>query len=153
MRFRATIKSGGKTATGIEIPASVVEGLDAGKKPLVKVTINGYAYRSAIATMGGRFMVGVSAEVRAAAGVAGGDTVDVELQVDTEPRTVAVPPALAKALAGNAKAEQAFDALSNSAKTRLTAPIEKAKADETRERNVKKAMDSLRVGASVAGRR
>ena len=72
MRFRTTILQGGKTATGIQVPEEVVEALGAGKRPAVKVTINGYTYRNTVAVMGGVSMVGVSAEHRAGAGVAGG---------------------------------------------------------------------------------
>src|SRR5207342_3300470 len=78
MKFRATVEQSGKTATGIEVPAEVVAALGSSRKPPVRVTINDYTYRSTVATMGGRFMVGVSADVRAAAGVAAGDVVDVE---------------------------------------------------------------------------
>ena len=91
MRFHTTILQGGKTATGIRVPDEVVEALGSGRRPAVTVTINGYTYRSTIAVMGGEYMVGVSAEHRAGAGVAGGDEVDVDLELDTAPREVAVP--------------------------------------------------------------
>src|SRR2546430_12207801 len=68
MKFRATIELAGKTATGIEVPATVVAKLGSSKKPAVRVTIKGYTYRSTIATMAGRFMLPISAEVREAAG-------------------------------------------------------------------------------------
>ncbi len=71
MRFRTTIEQNGKTATGIPVPDEVVEALGSGKRPAVTITINGYTYRNTIAVMGGVFMVGVSAEHRAGAGVAG----------------------------------------------------------------------------------
>src|SRR4029079_11930768 len=74
MKFRTTILQGGKTATGIEVPPEIVEGLGSGKRPAVRVTINGSTYRSTVAVMGGAFMIGVSAEVRAAGrGAGGGD--------------------------------------------------------------------------------
>jgi hypothetical protein len=73
MRFRATIEQSGLTATGIEVPAKVVADLGSSKHPRVRVTINGFTYRSSVASMGGRFMLGVSAKVREGAGVAGGD--------------------------------------------------------------------------------
>ena len=82
----------------MQIPAVVVEGLGSSKRPLVKVTINRHTYRSAIAVMGGVFMLGVSAENRAAAGVAAGQDVDVDIELDTEPREVPVPADFAKAL-------------------------------------------------------
>jgi len=91
MRFRASVDLHGKSATGIVVPPEVVEGLGSSKKPKVTVTINGYSYPSSIATMGGRFLIPVSAEVRAGAGVSAGDVVDVGVELDTAPRTVEVP--------------------------------------------------------------
>jgi hypothetical protein len=72
MKFRASLESNGKTATGICVPVEVVESLGSSKRPAVRVTINGHTYRSSVAVMGGVFMLGVSAENRAGAGVAGG---------------------------------------------------------------------------------
>jgi hypothetical protein len=86
MRFRTTIQQSGKTATGIQVPEQVIEALGSGRRPAVKVTINGYTYRSSVAVLGGRYMVGVSAEHRAGAVVAGGDEVDVDIELDTAPR-------------------------------------------------------------------
>jgi Bacteriocin-protection, YdeI or OmpD-Associated/Domain of unknown function (DUF1905) len=144
MRFRTTVLQAGKTATGIVVPPEVVEGLGAGKRPAVRVTINGYAYRSTVATVDGKFMVGVSADVRERAGVAGGDTVDVDVELDTAPREVSVPEELAKVLRSDPKASAKFETLSNSAKQRLVLPIENAKKPETRDRNIDKAMAELR---------
>jgi hypothetical protein len=146
MRFRATIEQGGKTATGIEIPAEIVAGLGSSKHPKVRVTINGYTYRSSVASMGGRFMLGVSATVREGAGVAGGDTVDIDIELDTEPREVIVPPDLAAALKRDAKASRVFEALSYSKKQRFVLPIEEAKTAETRQRRVDKTIGALREG-------
>jgi len=148
MRFRTRVLRAGKTATGVEVPAKVVDALGSTKRPLVKVTINGYTYRSAIAPMGGVFMLGISEEVRRKTGVAGGDTVDVEVELDTQPRDVEVPPELAKALAKDAKAKKFFESLSYSGKIRLVAPIANGKTPETRERNLDKAMAALRAGTA-----
>ena len=148
MRFRATIERGDKTATGIEVPAQVVEDLGGGKHPKVRVTIDGYTYRSRVASMGGRFMVGVSATVREEAGVAGGDVVDVDLELDTEPRVVEVPPDLAEALARDATAKRFFDGLSYSRQQWFTLSVEGAKKPETRKRRVDKAIEMLREGRS-----
>src|SRR4029450_8602831 len=98
MRFRTTILQSGKTATGIEVPDEVMEALGSGKRPAVTVTVNGYSYRRTGAAVAGRSMVGLSAEHRAGAGVAGGDEVEVDLELDTAPREVAVPDELAAAL-------------------------------------------------------
>jgi hypothetical protein len=86
MTFRTKILQAGKTATGIQVPEAIVEQLGAGKRPPVKITINGYTYRSTVAVMGGKFMIGVSAEVRERAKVAGGDLVSVALELDKAPR-------------------------------------------------------------------
>jgi Bacteriocin-protection, YdeI or OmpD-Associated/Domain of unknown function (DUF1905) len=146
MRFQATLLLAGKTATGIEVPAEVVEALDAGKKPPVRVTLGGYAYRSTIAARGDRFLVGVSAEHREAAGVAAGDVLDVDLELDTEPREVSVPADLAAALDADSKARTFFESLSYSQKKWYVLPIEQAKAAETRGRRVRKAIGMLREG-------
>src|ERR1051325_11826050 len=98
MRFRTTILQSGKTATGIRIPDEVVESLGAGRRPAVRVTIGGHTYRSTVAVMGDAYMVGVNADNRAAAGVKGGDEVDVEIELDTAPREIEVPDELATAL-------------------------------------------------------
>lgn len=146
MRFRTTVLLDGKTATGIEVPAEVVTGLGAGKRPPVTVTINGYTYRSTVAPMGGVFMLPVSAEVRAAAGVAAGDEVEVEVTLDSEPREVSVPPDFSAALDGDAEARRFFDRLSYSSRRRLVLAIEGAKSEETRQRRITKTLDNLREG-------
>lgn len=147
MRFRTKILAAGKTAAGIEVPAKVVQGLGSSKVPLVTVTINGgYTYRSAVAVMGGKFMIGVSNDNRKAAGVAAGDTVDVDLELDTAPRELALPDDFAKALGRDAKAKKVFEGLSNSKKQRLVLPVANGKTAETRQRNIEKAMVALREG-------
>jgi hypothetical protein len=144
MKFHARIEGADKTAAGIEVPAEVVTALGDTKKPPVRVTINGYTYRSTVATLSGRFMVGVSNEVRANPGVAAGDEVDVEMELDTAPREVSVPPELAKELAADAAAGKAFEALSYSKKRLIVDPVANAKTAETRDRNIAKALSSLR---------
>jgi hypothetical protein len=146
MRFRTKILAAGKTAAGIEVPPKVVEALGSTKVPLVLVTINRYTYRSAVAVMGGKFMIGVSNENRRAAGVAAGETVDVDLELDTEPRELAVPDDFAKALGRDAKAKKVFEGLSNSKKQRLVLPVANGKTPETRQRNIDKAMTALKEG-------
>lgn len=98
MRFRATVLLGGKTATGIPVPDEVVAGLGSSKRPAVRITIAGHSYRSTVARMGQEFMLPLSAENRTSAGVAAGDEVDVDIELDTEPREVTVPPDFAAEL-------------------------------------------------------
>ncbi len=145
MKFTTTIhQDPGRSTTGLVLSAEQVEALGQGKKPPVKVTINGYTYRSTVASMGGRFMIAVSSEVREKAGVSGGDTVEVELELDTEPRTVEEPADLKAALDADPVARAAFDKLSNSHKKQHTLAIEGAKAAETRARRVEKTIAILR---------
>jgi hypothetical protein len=146
MRFRTTILQAGKTATGIRVPDEIVEGLGAGKRPPVRVTINGYTYRSTIAVMGGDYMVGVNADNRAAAGVSGGDDVDVDIELDTAPREVTLPPDFAAALDAEPAARATFDKLSNSNRGWHTYQIEGAKSPETRRRRIEKSIAALREG-------
>lgn len=146
MRFHATIEQSGKTATGIRIPDEVVEALGSGKRPAVKVTINGYTYRNTVAVMGGVYMVGVSAEHRAGSGVAGGDEVDVDIELDTGPREVVVPDDFAAALDAEPKARATFDGLSYSNRSWHVLSINGAKTDETRQRRIGKSVETLRDG-------
>jgi hypothetical protein len=143
MRFRTQIVLGGKTATGMEVPAEVVESLGAGKRPPVRVTINGFTYRSTIAVMGGVYMVGVNAENRASTGVAAGDEVDVDIELDTEAREVTVPPDLAEALAADDGARRRFNEISYSNQRRHVLSVEQAKTPETRQRRIAKAVATL----------
>jgi hypothetical protein len=147
MRFHATIRLDGKTATGIEVPADVLAALGPGKRPKVRVTIHGYTYPSTVGSMGGRSLIPVSAEVRAQAGVAAGDEVDVDLVADTEPRQVEVPADLATALGREPAAREAFDKLSYSGQRRHVVAIEQAKTAETRGRRIDKAITELSAAA------
>jgi hypothetical protein len=145
LRFNTTILTSGKTATGICIPDDIIEKLGAGKKPPIKVTLNGYTYRSTVAVMGGKFMVGVNADVREAAGVKGGDKLNVEIELDAEERTIEAPAEFQKMLNKNAAAKKIFETLSYSKKKALIIPVVNAKTDETRNRNIEKALNSLLV--------
>ncbi|WP_433515109.1 YdeI/OmpD-associated family protein [Nonomuraea sp. CA-143628] len=146
MRFRGVVELGGKTATGIEVPAEVVEGLGGSRRPAVSVTINGYGYRSTVASMGGRYMLPVSAENRQGAGVAAGDEVEVTLELDTAPREVAVPADLAAALDDVPEAKRFFEGLSYSRKLRYVLQVEGAKKAETRQRRVADTVARLANG-------
>jgi Bacteriocin-protection, YdeI or OmpD-Associated/Domain of unknown function (DUF1905) len=146
MRFETRVLQNGKTATGIRVPDDVMTALGAGKKPPVRVTINGHSYRSTVATIDGQPMVGLSADNRAAAGVSGGDDVVVDVELDMAPREVEVPPELAAALAADPVAAAFFASLSNSNKSWHTLQIAGAKTEETRQRRLEKSMQMLREG-------
>ncbi len=146
MKFRTTIKQSGKTATGIEVPESVMDALASGRRPPVRVTIGAYTYRSTVATVDGKPMVGLSAEHRAGAGVEGGQEVEVDVQLDTEKREVVVPPELAAALDAEPRARATFDALSPSNKGWHVLQVTGAKTRETRDRRIERSIAALREG-------
>ena len=148
MRFRTTVELGGKTATGIAVPDEVVEELGSGKRPAVTVTINSHTYRSTVATMGGRFMLPLSAENRQGAGVVAGDEVEVEVTLDTAPREISVPDDLAAALADAPEAKAFFESLSYSRQRRWVLQIEAAKKPETRQRRVADTVAKLAAGVA-----
>jgi hypothetical protein len=143
MEFRSIVELGGKTATGIEVPADVVEALGSGKRPPVTVTVGGHTYRTTVAPMGGRYMIPLSAENRAASGLSAGDDVDVEIALDTAPREMKAPDDLAEALRASPEAEAFFESLSFSHKRSYVDWIESAKKDETRQRRVAQAIELL----------
>jgi hypothetical protein len=145
MKFHTTLLQSGKTAVGIQVPNEVVEALGAGKRPPVRVTINGYTYRNTIAVMGGVFMVGVSAENREQAHVAGGDAVDVDIELDTEPRQLTLPPDFSEALDRAPDARRQFEKLSYSRQQALVLPIGEARTPETRQRRIDNALKTLRA--------
>jgi|EndMetStandDraft_7_1072992.scaffolds.fasta_scaffold259354_2 hypothetical protein len=138
-KFKGTLAQVGNN-TGIEVPPAIVEALGAGKKPAVSVNVNGYAYRSTIAVMGGRYMIAFSADKRAATGIKGGDKIEVTLELDTAPRVMEVPPDLQKALDRNKAAKAYFANLSYSNQRRHIDPINDAKSDETRARRIEKSV-------------
>jgi hypothetical protein len=146
MRFHTTILQTGKTAAGIEVPEEIVTALGSGKRPKVSVTINGYTYRSSIAPMNGVYMVGVSSDVRAAAGVSGGEEVDVDIELDTAPRVITVPDDFAAALDAEPAARATFESLSYSNKSWHVLQIEGAKTEDTRQRRIAKSVEALREG-------
>lgn len=134
MRFETTLFQTGNN-TGIEVPPEIVEALGGGKRAAVIVTVNGFTYPSTLAVMGGRHLLPFSAEKRAATGLAGGDAITVDLELDTAPRIVEVPADLAAALL-DAGVTAAFDALAPSAKKAHVTNVESAKAPETRARRI-----------------
>jgi hypothetical protein len=146
VRFRTTIHGTGKTAAGIRVPDEIVEALGQGKRPPVRATINAYTWRSTIAVMGGEYWLGVSNEVRANAGVAAGDEVDLDLELDTEKRELVVPPDFSAALDADPAARRIFDGLSYSNRRRFVLAIDDAKTPETRQRRIEKSVDQLREG-------
>ncbi|QWF83236.1 YdeI/OmpD-associated family protein [Amycolatopsis sp. CA-230715] len=144
MKFRTTIELNGKTATGFAVPDEVVDSLDTGKRPAVTVTIKGFTYRTTVARMNGRYLIPLNADNRTACGVAAGDEVDVRIELDTEPRVVAVPPDFAAAL-DHAGIRAAFDKMAYTHRKEWVRSIEDAKTDATRQRRIDKAIDAIKT--------
>ncbi|WP_349292487.1 YdeI/OmpD-associated family protein [Paenibacillus sp. ATY16] len=135
-----------KTATGIEVPAEVIESLGSSKRPAVCVTLGEYTYRTTVGSMGGKYMIPVSAEVRAAAGSAAGEEVEVNIELDNAPRKLVVPEDFSGALEQQLEARRFFEGLSYSNRRRFILNIEEAKTAETRQRRMDKAISLLSEG-------
>jgi Domain of unknown function (DUF1905)/Bacteriocin-protection, YdeI or OmpD-Associated len=146
MKFNATVRLDGKTATGIEVPSTVLADLGGGKRPRVRVSINGYSYRTTVGSMGGRSLIPVSADVRRQAGISAGDRVAVDIVPDTDERSVRIPTDLGAAL-DRAHARHAFDKLSYSDQHRHVLSVESAKSAETRQRRIERVLDEVRKKA------
>ena len=137
---------GGKTATGMPVPDAVVEALGSGRRPAVLVTVGAHTYPSTVAVYDGQFFVPLSAENREAAGVAAGDTVEVDLALDTTSRLVAPPPDLAEALDGDTAARAFFEGLAPSHRKEWVRWVEDAKRAETRTTRIVRTVEALREG-------
>jgi hypothetical protein len=136
----------GKTTTGIRVPDEVLAGLAGGKRPPIRVTLNGYTYRTTVGSMNGVAMISVSADVRAQSGVNAGDELDIELELDTSPRELTVPDDLRAAIDRDPKARETFDRLSYSNRQWHVLQVESARTAETRERRIGKSVAALRQG-------
>jgi len=143
--YATTMKLTGRN-TGIPVPPEVLDALGGGRRPAVGVTVNGYRYRSTVGSMGGVALIPFSSEHRAASGIGGGDALEVELVLDTEPREVAVPDDLAAALEA-AGATGAFARLAPSHRKAHVTAVEGAKAPETRQRRIEAAVAKVLEGA------
>jgi hypothetical protein len=144
--FRAELLQSGKTTAGFEVPDDIVNGLRGGGHPKVVVRIGGYEFRTSIARMGERYMLGMSNERRTESGIAPGETHDVEVTLDTAPREVELPEDLANALAADAEAKIFFDTLSYSKQSWHVLKVLEAKTPETRARRVRTSVEMLRDG-------
>jgi hypothetical protein len=142
-RFRAELKLEGKTGTYVVVPLDVPAVFGRARPP-VRGTINGSPLRSTIAKYGDDYFLVINRKVREAAGVAAGETVDIELELDTKPRIVRVPKDLAGALDEETRA--AFDRMSYTHRREYVEWIEEAKRAETRHRRIAKAVELIGEG-------
>jgi Bacteriocin-protection, YdeI or OmpD-Associated/Domain of unknown function (DUF1905) len=143
--FDTTLTATGKN-TGIVVPPALIEELGAGKRRSVIVDVNGYQYRNTVGVMGGKHLISVSAAIRSATGLKGGDAIHVTITVATGPRPVDIPSDLAQAFKANKQARSFFDTLSNSLQRYHIDNINGAKTDETRQRRIEKAIGLFLIG-------
>jgi hypothetical protein len=143
--FETTVAASGNN-TGIVVPDEVIDQLAAGKRPPVVVDVNGYEYRNTVAVMGGAYMIGISAAIRKATGLKGGDPISVTLTVADSPREVNVPADFAAALAADEAVGAFFAKLSNSLQRYHIDNVNAAKTAETRQRRIEKAVALFRDG-------
>ena len=129
---------------GLEVPPEVVEALGGGKRPRVTITVNGHSWKSRVAIMQGRYLLGLSNANRQAAGVAIGDVVEVDAEYDAEAPVVTEPEDFARALDADPVARAAYDRLAYSHKREHVLAVEGAKKPETRARRIEKALAMLR---------
>ena len=144
MKFRTHVEPP-EPMRGLEVPPAVVEALGGGKRPAVTITINGHSWKSRVAVMRGRNLLGLSNANRRAAGVSVGDEVEVEVELDTEPRVVVEPEDFARALDADPAARAAYDRLSHGRKREHVLKIDGAKKAETRTRRIETALATLRT--------
>lgn len=146
--FLAHVIRGKKKDTmGVVVPDAVVEAFGKGKRPPVVVRIGSHSYQTTVARMGGQYLVGIAKEHRLFAGLSGDEPeVEVTLQLDTKPRTVAVPTDLADALESEGLRE-AFERLPPSGRKEWVRQVESAKREDTRIRRIQKALEAAKKRA------
>ena len=133
------------TGTFVAVPREVNAELGLKGRPKINSVIAGHPYRGSLMPLGdGTFCLGVLKSIQESAGVKRGDTITVELELDTAPRTVDPPPDLAKFLARDRKATAAWERLSYTDKKEMARSLEEAKRPVTRERRLAAAVVTLR---------
>jgi hypothetical protein len=143
---RVHLRDAGGGGAAFDLPAPAAAALGEGKRPPVTVTIADYTFRTTVAVYGGQPMIGVNKGHRAAAGIGIGDSFDVVVALDEEPRVVEVPTDLAEALAADGAAHAAFDKLSYTHRRVYVEWIAEAKRPATRARRVAATVDRVRTG-------
>jgi len=146
IRFTATLLARGPAAAVVLDEAQVAAVGEGAKRFPVVARVNRYTWRTSVARMRGEFLLGLNRAVRAEAGVQAGDTVEVEIELDSAPREVVMPDALADALARDVAARAAFDALSYTHRKEYARWIDDAKREETRERRVAQTLAEVARG-------
>lgn len=131
----------------VYLPFDVFEAFGTRARLAVKGTINGFPFRSSIFPMGpmggGKFYMVVNREMREGAKVKAGDTVEFVMEKDDEPRTIATPPDLLKALNAKKSVKALWDKMSYTHRKEYIGAIEEARKPETRARRIAKAVEMI----------
>jgi hypothetical protein len=145
VRFQVRLtETPGGVGAFIRVPRDVASKLGFKGRPKVRAVIAGAPYRGSLMPLGdGTFGLGVLKAIQQEKGVDIGDTITVELEADTEERTVQLPADLAAELARNKAAATAWDKLSYTNRKEIAFSLEEAKRPETRERRLKAALERL----------
>ena len=146
LHFKAQLQPRGPAAAVILDDAQVAAVGEGAKRFPVVATVNGYTWRTTVVRMGGEFLLGLSKEVRRGAGAEAGDEVDVTVELDTAPREVEVPEALAAALAADPEAKASFDHMAFTHRKAYARWIADAKQEQTRQRRLGQALEMIRAG-------
>ena len=146
IKFRALLQPRGPAAAVILDDAQVAAVGEGAKRFPVVATVNGYTWRTSVARMGGEFLLGLNKEVRQGAGVEAGDEVEVAVELDTAPREVEVPEALAAALAADPQAKASFEGMAFTHRKEYARWVAEARQDQARQRRVQRALEMIRAG-------
>jgi Bacteriocin-protection, YdeI or OmpD-Associated/Domain of unknown function (DUF1905) len=146
IQFKALLQPRGPAAAVVLDDGQVAAVGEGARRFPVVATVNGYTWRTSVARMGGEFLLGLPREVRQGAGVEAGEEVDVTIQLDTAPREVEVPEALAAALAADPQAKASFEDMAFTHRKEYARWIAEAKQQETRQRRVERALEMIRAG-------
>ena len=142
MKFITTIFQKGNNL-GVEVPQDIIDQLNAGKKPPVVIRIGDYVYKSTIAVMQGKYLIALNSEHRKTVKVNGGDQLEIDIELDDQPRTVEIPEPLAERLKENLEAGKFFESLSISNQKKISSLITSAKTHETLFKRLNKIVSNL----------
>jgi Bacteriocin-protection, YdeI or OmpD-Associated/Domain of unknown function (DUF1905) len=128
----------------VYLPFDVFDAFGTRSRLAVKGELKGFPFRSSIFPMGGgKFYMVVNREMREGAKVKAGETVEFVMEKDDEPRAIATPPDLLKALSARKSAKAAWDKLNYTHRKEYINAIEEAKKPETRARRIAKAVEMI----------
>src|SRR5579859_2268244 len=143
LTFQATVGGSGNV---VDVPPEILAALGTARRPAVRVVVNGVELRTTLAAYGGGSQIGFRRELREAARLVPGETVEVRIALDLEPREVPLPDDLAAALDADPDARRIFDGLSFTNRKEYASWVLAAKTTATRKGRVDEAPHLLKSG-------